>query len=102
MDRNYACGTPVLRTPMGGMPEVLANFSPELIADSAEVEAIATRLEALLSGKISIELENEIDLGQLYRSKEARKRRQEHESCRPTMLVIGEVLLTTIIKLDNL
>jgi glycosyltransferase involved in cell wall biosynthesis len=49
---SLACGTPVMGTPVGGMPEILTNFSPELIADSAEVEAIATRLEALLRGKI--------------------------------------------------
>ncbi len=51
---SLACGTPVLCTPVGGMPEILANFSPEMITDSADVEAIATRLEALLSGKISM------------------------------------------------
>ena len=49
---SLACGTPALCTPVGGMPEVLDNFSPELITDSADVEAITTRLEDLLMGKI--------------------------------------------------
>jgi (p)ppGpp synthase/HD superfamily hydrolase len=42
--------------------------------------------------RLANELENEIDLGQLYRSQELRKRRQEHESCRATMLKIAEEL----------
>ncbi len=49
---SLACGTPVICTPVGGMPEILANFSPELITDSPDVEAIGARLEALLRGKI--------------------------------------------------
>ena len=49
---SLACGTPVLCTPVGGMPEILGNFSPELITDSADVEAIGRRLEALLIGQI--------------------------------------------------
>ena len=49
---SLACGTPALCTPVGGMPEVLANFSPELITDSVEVEAIATRLKTLLTEQV--------------------------------------------------
>ena len=49
---SLACGTPVMCTPVGGMPEILANFSPEMITDSVEVEAIAERLEQLLTGEV--------------------------------------------------
>lgn len=51
---SLACGTPVLCTPIGGMPEILAPFSPQLIADSADAEAIALKLEALLSQQIAM------------------------------------------------
>lgn len=51
---SLACGTPVLCTPIGGMPEVLMSFSPELITTSADAEAIATCLKSVLSGTISL------------------------------------------------
>jgi glycosyltransferase involved in cell wall biosynthesis len=51
---SLACGTPVFCTPVGGMPEILAPFSPQLITDSTDGEAIATRLESWLSGEISL------------------------------------------------
>lgn len=51
---SLACGTPVLCTPVGGMPEILEPFSPELITASIEAEAIAQKLEALLTGEISL------------------------------------------------
>jgi len=49
---SLACGTPALCTPVGGMPEILEPFSPNLIAASTEATAIAERLEALLMGKV--------------------------------------------------
>jgi glycosyltransferase involved in cell wall biosynthesis len=49
---SLACGTPVVCTPVGGMPEILAPFSPELITDSTHEDAIALRLEALLKGEL--------------------------------------------------
>ncbi len=49
---SLACGTPVLCTPVGGMPEVLAAFSPDLITRSADERAIAERLEELLTGTV--------------------------------------------------
>ncbi|MFM7438578.1 MAG: glycosyltransferase family 4 protein, partial [Snowella sp.] len=55
---SLACGTPVLCTPVGGMPEILDNFSPELITDSATAEAIALRLESVLNQKVSIPSRN--------------------------------------------
>lgn len=51
---SLACGTPVLCTPIGGMPEILAPFSPELITEDTDVDAIALKLEGLLTGKISL------------------------------------------------
>ena len=51
---SLACGTPALCTPVGGMPEILATFSPDLITASPEATDIAERLEEVLSGKISM------------------------------------------------
>lgn len=51
---SLACGTPALCTPIGGMPEVLAPFSPDLIATSGEVIDLAERLAALLTGQIAM------------------------------------------------
>jgi glycosyltransferase involved in cell wall biosynthesis len=49
---SLACGTPALCTPVGGMPEILEPFSPNLIAASCETTAIADRLEQLLLKKV--------------------------------------------------
>lgn len=49
---SLACGTPALCTPVGGMPEILATFSPDLITASPEATDIAERLEEVLTGKI--------------------------------------------------
>lgn len=51
---SLACGTPVLCTPVGGMPEILEPLSPDLITDSTEVSAIAEKLEQVLLGNILI------------------------------------------------
>ncbi|MBD2454188.1 glycosyltransferase family 4 protein [Nostoc sp. FACHB-87] len=51
---SLACGTPVVCTPVGGMPEILTQFSPDLITSSIEVYDIADKLENILLGKISI------------------------------------------------
>ncbi len=51
---SLSCGTPVVCTPVGGMPEILQQFSPELITDSITVGAIADKLEQILLGKISL------------------------------------------------
>ena len=51
---SLACGTPTLCTPVGGMPEILEPFSPDLITSSTEATAIAERLEELLTGKVSM------------------------------------------------
>lgn len=49
---SLACGTPALCTPVGGMPEILEPFSPNLITASIEATAIAERLEQLLLKKV--------------------------------------------------
>lgn len=51
---SLACGTPVLCTPIGGMPEILQPFAPELITDSTETSAIADKLEQILLEKIPL------------------------------------------------
>ncbi|MBW4614047.1 MAG: glycosyltransferase family 4 protein [Desmonostoc vinosum HA7617-LM4] len=51
---SLACGTPVLCTPVGGMPEILELFSPELITSSIEVNAITEKLEQVLLGNINL------------------------------------------------
>jgi glycosyltransferase involved in cell wall biosynthesis len=50
---SLACGTPVLCTPVGGMPEILERFSPDLITTSTDASAIAEKLESVLLGKIA-------------------------------------------------
>ncbi|ARV57683.1 group 1 glycosyl transferase [Nostocales cyanobacterium HT-58-2] len=49
---SLACGTPVVCTPVGGMPEILEPFSPDLITESEKASAIAERLEQLILGKV--------------------------------------------------
>ncbi|OUL34850.1 group 1 glycosyl transferase [Nostoc sp. T09] len=51
---SLACGTPVLCTPVGGMPEIIEPLLPDLITDSVEVSAIAEKLEQVLLGSILI------------------------------------------------
>nr|WP_174764086.1 MULTISPECIES: glycosyltransferase family 4 protein [unclassified Anabaena] len=49
---SLACGTPVLCTPVGGMPEILQAFSPDLITESISIESIADKLAQILLGKL--------------------------------------------------
>ncbi|MEA5617170.1 glycosyltransferase family 4 protein [Cronbergia sp. UHCC 0137] len=51
---SLACGTPVVCTPVGGMPEILQNFSPDLITDSISVESIAEKIEQAILQKIAL------------------------------------------------
>lgn len=51
---SLACGTPVLCTPVGGMPEILTGFSPDAIAASCDSAAIGERLKQLLTGQIPL------------------------------------------------
>ena len=43
-----ACGTPVVGTPVGGIPEILSRIDPGLIAGGTNADAIADALRALL------------------------------------------------------
>ncbi|MGF1492529.1 MAG: glycosyltransferase family 4 protein [Microcoleaceae cyanobacterium] len=51
---SLASGTPVFCTPVGGMPEILQPFSPELVTDAIDAQAIATRLVSVLTGQIGL------------------------------------------------
>lgn len=51
---SLSCGTPVICTPVGGMPEILEPFSPELITSSIDAKAIAEKLEQVLLNKVSV------------------------------------------------
>jgi glycosyltransferase involved in cell wall biosynthesis len=51
---SLACGTPVLSTPVGGMPEVLRPFQPTLVTDTPAADALATRIVELLTGSIPL------------------------------------------------
>lgn len=51
---SLASGTPVMTTPIGGMPEILQPFTPELITREPSAEAIAQQLTSVLTGQISM------------------------------------------------
>jgi glycosyltransferase involved in cell wall biosynthesis len=51
---SLASGTPVLSTPVGGMPEVLRPFQPALVTEATEADAIGTRLIDFLTGTICL------------------------------------------------
>lgn len=51
---SLACGTPVLCTPVGGMPEIVMPFSPGLVTASIHASALAERLVAALTGSLSL------------------------------------------------
>jgi glycogen synthase len=47
---SLAAGTPVLVTPVGGLPEVVRDLSPELVLPGVEVGSLAERLVEALTG----------------------------------------------------
>lgn len=51
---SLACGTPVVCTPVGGMPEILQPFSPNLITSSTKASAIAKKLEQVLLKEVPV------------------------------------------------
>jgi glycosyltransferase involved in cell wall biosynthesis len=51
---SLACGTPVLSTPVGGMPEVLRPFQPTLVTETPDADALANRIVELLTGAIPL------------------------------------------------
>ena len=54
ISESLACGTPVIATPIGGMPEALAPLGRDLIARSAAPEDIAERMDAVLRGTLHL------------------------------------------------
>ena len=51
---SLACGTPVLVTPVGGLPEVMEPLSPSCILDGAGREQIAAGLDYALGGNLAL------------------------------------------------
>jgi glycosyltransferase involved in cell wall biosynthesis len=51
---SLACATPALVTPVGGLPEVVTDLSPNLILRDASVEAIVEGLTTALNDRASI------------------------------------------------
>jgi glycosyltransferase involved in cell wall biosynthesis len=49
---SLACGTPVVGTTEGGTAEILRPFSPALLVPPKDVDALAERLSAVLSGAL--------------------------------------------------
>jgi glycosyltransferase involved in cell wall biosynthesis len=49
-----AAGTPSMVTPIGGLPEVVTNLSPELVFQSASAACIAAGLSGALSGSLQL------------------------------------------------
>ena len=52
ISESLACGTPVIVTPVGGMPEIVAPLGADLIMDSASSESIATCMSRVMRGDI--------------------------------------------------
>jgi glycosyltransferase involved in cell wall biosynthesis len=51
---SLACGTPVLSTPVGGMPEVLRPLDPNLVTASPSADSIATRILDFLQARLPL------------------------------------------------
>jgi glycosyltransferase involved in cell wall biosynthesis len=56
---SLAAGTPVLVTPVGGLPEAVAGLSPDLVLPSTGADAIAEGIEAALTGRMKLPSANE-------------------------------------------
>ena len=51
---SLAAGTPVLVTPVGGLPEVVRDLAPELVFPDATEAAMAERLTGALRGDVKL------------------------------------------------
>jgi glycosyltransferase involved in cell wall biosynthesis len=51
---SLAAGTPVLGTPVGATPEILAPLNSNLVFDAPTFSAIATRIKAVLQGNVRL------------------------------------------------
>ena len=54
ISESLACGTPVIVTPVGGMPEAVAPLDPDLITRSAAAEDIADAMERVVRGALAL------------------------------------------------
>jgi len=54
ISESLACGTPVIVTPVGGMPEAIASLSAGLVTRSAAPADIAERMGAVLRGSLTL------------------------------------------------
>lgn len=51
---SLAAGTPVLVTPVGGLPEAVAPLAPQLVLEGVGEKALAQGMTDVLRGKVSI------------------------------------------------
>ncbi|MEM8503551.1 MAG: glycosyltransferase family 4 protein [Cyanobacteria bacterium P01_D01_bin.1] len=51
---SLACGTPAVCTPVGGMPEVLTDLSPDLIMKGADTDSIVQTLRQVLTKELDL------------------------------------------------
>ncbi len=51
---SLACGTPVLVTPVGGLPDTVQGLTPELVLQDTTVDAISTGLRGWLEGSLHL------------------------------------------------
>jgi len=51
---SLASGTPALVTPVGGLPEVVEDFAPQLILEGSSAKTIAAGIETALDGSLSL------------------------------------------------
>jgi glycogen synthase len=51
---SLACGTPVIVTPVGGLPESVSGFAPQLVLSDRSATALAEGLDCYFSGKLPI------------------------------------------------
>jgi glycosyltransferase involved in cell wall biosynthesis len=54
ISESLACGTPVIVTPIGGMPEAVESLEPQLITRSAASEDIAACMIGVLDGTVPL------------------------------------------------
>lgn len=49
---SLACGTPVLCTPVGGMPEIVSPLSPDWVTTTPSADDLAAHIQAILRGDL--------------------------------------------------
>jgi glycosyltransferase involved in cell wall biosynthesis len=54
ISESLACGTPVIVTPIGGMPEAVAGMGIDVVCRSASAADIAERMDAALTGALAL------------------------------------------------